>query len=141
MLAAADRMREPRQPDFEPLTGDVGERRERGGPAGRIGVSLPLPAVQLGSELQQPREPVRTLEAGPLGPRQERVLGREPFRREAALERRACARRERRFGIEARHPHERPVTVHRRVPVEAAEERRRQLAGAAGGRRRRSRAA
>jgi hypothetical protein len=43
--------------------------------------------VQLGGKLEQPRQPIRSLEAGPLGPRHERMLGREPLRGEAALER------------------------------------------------------
>jgi hypothetical protein len=48
--------------------------------------------------------------------------------REAAAERRARVRRERRVREEPGEPHQRPVSVDRRVPVEAAEERRRQLA-------------
>ena len=124
-----------RQPRPELRRGDELEGLQRGPPPPRRRV---VPLAQLGRELQQPRRPVRPLEAGPPRPLEVAHLGRDVLHGQAAVERGAGRRREVGVGIQPRQTGEQPLPVHRRVPVEAPEERRRQTRAAGARRRRRS---
>ena len=91
-----------------------------------------LPRAHLGRELQQPRQPVRPLPALAAGRARNAQLGREM---RVSVRLIASAVRARhgpgRVGMQPAGAHQRPVTVHARVPVECPAKRGRQRARAA----------
>ena len=104
----------------------IGERLQIGRPALRLGRVL---ALQLRREQEQPRPAIGALEALPVRLLPVIDLDRDVRRREVLVERRADARRLGERGKLPQEPHQHPVAVHRRVPVEAAIERRVQGSG------------
>ena len=125
VLAAANRPTQLRQPVGQPPHRECLERAQRAQPV--VGDGAP-PLAQLGSELEQPRQPVGPLEALAPGGAHVGGLAGDALDGEAQPQRLARASGEGRGRAEAHEPRQAPVPVHRGVPVERAAERGGQLA-------------
>ena len=130
MLADPNRCRQLRQPIGDPRDRCAGQRLERLCPFPNVGVIRPLcrPFVQLGIELEKPRQPVRSLEGDAARSSQVAHLRSDVRRGDALVECRSRAAGKRGVSVEARDARQEPVAVHGRMPVVAAVERGRQLA-------------
>ena len=84
--------------------------------------------MQLGIELEKPRQPVRPLEGDAARSIQVAHLRGDIRRGDALVECRSRAGGKRRVSVEARDARQEPVAVHGRMPVVAPVERGRQLA-------------
>src|SRR5690606_29972497 len=91
-----------------------------------------VPLAQLRAQLQQPREAVGPLESLAPWAREILHLAADACGRETPFQRRACRGDELALRLEAREARQQPVTVHRRVPVEAPPEHGRECPRGAG---------
>ena len=92
-----------------------------------VGTSL-FPFPQLGHQLEQPGQPIRTFEGRPSIAAEIPDFGLDVLGGEAAVQRPARVVGKVGVADQAHEPRQQPVRVHRRVPVVAPEERGGQLA-------------
>ncbi len=119
MFPNAHRVRKLWQPNGEPLEGGFFQWTQV---AQHLARFRRIPLAQLRAELEQPGQPVRTLEVRSSFPTQVRGLLFQVLRGEALAESITRRSGERRVRKCARQPNEQPVSMNRRMPVVAAVE-------------------